>query len=134
MSAARWAPCWPLRDQCAAGIKLAAKVLGAANSAVLVYKHISDSEVAIPRSIGGIPIKRVGGKYPAQHHIEEELEEQYKDENGWRCWVPGAMIHLYRAAAEGRPQTTTFVTVAGNCIGFPRNVEAPLGAPGLGAD
>lgn len=123
-------PMLALRDQCAAGIKLAARVLGAAESAILVYKHISDSEVAIPRNIDGIPIKRVGGKYPAQRHIEEELAERYK-EGAWLLCGACAMIHLYRAAAEGRPQTTAFVTVAGNCIGFPRNVEAPLGTPAV---
>ena len=122
-------PMLALRDQCAAGIRLAAKVLGTADSTVLVYKHISDSEVAVPRNIRGIPIRKIGGKYPAQRHIEEELEEQYKGKNGWLLVGACAMIHLYRAAAEGRPQTTTFVTVAGNCIGFPRNVEAPLGTP-----
>lgn len=121
-------PMLALRDQCAAGIKLAARVLNAAESAILVYKHISDSEVAIPRNIDGIPIKRVGGKYPAQRHIEEELAERYK-EGTWLLCGACAMIHLYRAAVEGRPQTTAFVTVAGNCIGFPRNVEAPLGTP-----
>ena len=122
-------PMLALREQCAAGIQLAARVLGTTDSAVLVYKHISDSEVAIPRNIGGIPIKKVGGKYPAQRQMEEELAEQYREKGGWLLVGACAMIHLYRAAAEGRPQTTTFVTVAGNCIGFPRNVEAPLGTP-----
>ena len=118
-----------LREQCAGGIRLAAKVLGTENSTVLVYKHISDSEVAIPRSIDGIPIRKIGGKYPAQQHVEEELETLYRDKGGYLLVGACAMIHLYRAAAEGRAQTTAFVTVAGNCIGFPRNVEAPLGTP-----
>ena len=113
-------PMLALREQCAAGIQLAARVLGTTDSAVLVYKHISDSEVAIPRNIGGIPIKKVGGKYPAQRQMEEELAEQYREKGGWLLVGACAMIHLYRAAAEGRPQTTTFVTVAGNCIGCGR--------------
>lgn len=124
-------PMLALREQCAAGTGLAARVLGTADSAILVYKHISDSEVAIPRNIGGIPIRKVGGKYPAQRHLEEELAERYSEKGSWLLCGAGAMIHLYRAAAEDRPQTTTFVTVAGNCIGFPRNVEAPLGTPVL---
>ena len=122
-------PMLALREQCAGGIRLAAKVLGTENSTVLVYKHISDSEVAIPRSIDGIPIRKIGGKYPAQQHVEEELETLYRDKGGYLLVGACAMIHLYRAAAEGRAQTTAFVTVAGNCIGFPRNVEAPLGTP-----
>ena len=98
---------------------------------MLVYRHISDSEVAIPRNIGGIPIKRVGGKYPAQCQMEEELAERYSGKGSWLLCGACAMIHLYRAAVEGRPQTTTCGTVAGNCVGFPRNVEAPLGTPVL---
>ena len=66
-------PMLALRDQCAGGIRLAARALGTTDATVLVYRHISDSEVAIPRNIGGIPIKRVGGKYPAQCQMEEEL-------------------------------------------------------------
>jgi electron transport complex protein RnfC len=124
-------PMLALRDQCAGGIRLAARALGTTDATVLVYRHISDSEVAIPRNIGGIPIKRVGGKYPAQCQMEEELAERYSGKGSWLLCGACAMIHLYRAAVEGRPQTTTFVTVAGNCVGFPRNVEAPLGTPVL---
>lgn len=124
-------PMLALRDQCAGGIRLAARALGTTDATVLVYRHISDSEVAIPRNIGGIPIKRVGGKYPAQCQMEEELTERYSGKGSWLLCGACAMIHLYRAAVEGRPQTTTFVTVAGNCVGFPRNVEAPLGTPVL---
>ena len=103
-------------------------MLGTADTAILVYKHVHDSEVSIPRHIAGIPIQRVGGKYPAQRRMEEELADRYGKKK-WRLLGACAMIHLYRAVAEGRPQTTSFVTVAGNCIGFPRNVEAPLGTP-----
>ena len=124
-------PMLALRDQCAGGIRLAVRALGTTDATVLVYRHISDSEVAIPRNIGGIPIKRVGGKYPAQCQMEEELAERYSGKGSWLLCGACAMIHLYRAAVEGRPQTTTFVTVAGNCVGFPRNVEAPLGTPVL---
>ena len=49
-------PMLALRDQCAGGIRLAARALGTTDATVLVYRHISDSEVAIPRNIGGIPI------------------------------------------------------------------------------
>ena len=73
----------------------------------------------------------MGGKYPAQRQREEELAERYSGPGSWLLCGACAMIHLYRAAVEGRPQTTTFVTVAGNCVGFPRNVEAPLGTPVL---
>ena len=40
-------PMLALREQCAGGIRLAAKVLGTENSTVLVYKHISDSDFSI---------------------------------------------------------------------------------------
>lgn len=61
----------------------------------------------------------MGGKYPAQCQMEEELAERYSGKGSWLLCGACAMIHLYRAAVEGRPQTTTFVTVAGNCVGFP---------------
>ncbi len=39
----------------------------------------------------------------------------------------GALIHLARAVAFNKPQTTTFITVAGDCIGNPTNLEVSLG-------
>ena len=121
-------PMLALRDQCAGGIR-------PTNQTDMIFVGlgilVGGLFGALSVHIGGIPIKRVGGKYPAQCQMEEELAERYSGKGSWLLCGACAMIHLYRAAVEGRPQTTTFVTVAGNCVGFPRNVEAPLGTPVL---
>lgn len=123
-------PMLALREQCAGGIRLAQKVMAAKEARVLVYKHLSDIEVALPRAIEGIPLRKIGGRYPAQSRVEEELGLHKRRKDTPYLMVGAcAMIHLYRAVYEGRCQTTAFITVAGNCIGFPRNVEAPLGTP-----
>lgn len=119
-------PMLALREECAKGFRLAQKAVNSSDGAILVYKNVTDIELSIPRAIEGIPIKKIGGKYPAQTRIKDELGLNDKNESKYLFIGACALIHLCRAVYEGRRQNTAFVTVAGNCIGYPRNVEAPL--------
>ena len=110
-------------EQAVGGLKLAARVLGVEKMAIAVYKNINDLAVKIPRSIQSIPVKRVTGRYPAQYRIRDLFDPQEK----LAVVGAGALIHLYRALTENIQQTTCFVTVAGNCIGNPTNLEVSIG-------
>lgn len=122
-------PMLALREDCARGFHLVQKAVRSTEGAILVYKNVTDIELAIPHSIDGIPVKKIGGKYPAQTRVVDELGLNDKEETRYLMVGACALIHLCRAVYEGRRQTTAFVTVAGNCIGYPRNVEAPLKTP-----
>ena len=124
-------PMLACREECARGVRLIEKAVGSSDSTILVYKNLSDIELSIPHAVDGIPVRRIGGKYPTQIRLMEELELD-DDDNEKTIFVGAcALIHLCRAVYEGIRQTTAYVTVAGNCIGFPRNVEAPIGTPVL---
>lgn len=113
-----------LQKECAGGLLLACKAVEASDSAILVYQGITDLDVKIPRSVGGVPVQRVWGKYPSELLSAQSLVE----ENGHITLYIGtcALIHLYRAVYGARIQTTAFLTVAGNCISRPCNMEVAL--------
>lgn len=115
-------PALQLGDQLAGGARLAQKALGAEESFVAIYKHLMDVETKIPQEIGGLPVHRITGGYPAEYRANRQL----RDENTLLLGAC-ALIHLYRAVHENRVQTTCFVTVAGNCIANPMNLEATIG-------
>lgn len=113
------------REQCVSGLRLAQKALGSDACAILIYKNITALETRIPATICGVNVKRIGGAYPAEIRSELDLGT----DEGKRHLYIGAcsLIHLHRAVFEGRAQTTAFITVNGNCIGSPRNLEIPIG-------
>ncbi len=116
-------PLLGFKDEVEMGLKLALKATGAEQGQIAVYKNLSDLEIKIPNNIKGIKVTRIGGKYPAELRLSKQL----------RVDVPYAivgvcsLIHLYRAVYRGESQTTCFVTVAGNCVGYPTNLEVSLG-------
>lgn len=121
------APMLQMREQCAAGIALAKQVLGTKEAKILVYRNLAGIDTRLPQQIGSIPILRIGGRYPAETSSDILLEQVMKEKH----LLLGAcsMIYLARAAYQGLIQTTTFLTVAGSCIGRPCNVETALGLP-----
>jgi Na+-translocating ferredoxin:NAD+ oxidoreductase RnfC subunit len=89
----------------------------------MAYKHITDLEMSIPRSIEGYKISRLRGGYPARPQAA-----LLGAKKGRKLIVGvGALIHLYRAATAGKRQSTVFVTVAGNCVANPMNMEVSIG-------
>ena len=90
---------------------------------IAIYKNMSALDTKIPSFIDGVEVRRMQGRYP----MEIRAFRSFKN----AAFIAGAasLLHLYRAVTEGRAQTTSFVTVAGNCVGTPRNYEVTIGTP-----
>lgn len=110
-------------EQAIGGLQLAAKACKKENICVVVYKNLMDIEVKIPKKIQEVPIKRVRGTYPAEVRA---LGRAVKKEDTRFIGVC-ALIHLFRAVYLRQPQMTSFVTVAGNCVATPVNLEVSNG-------
>ncbi len=105
------------------GLSLCARALGIKNACIAVYKNLYDLSVRIPSTVGDIKIEKIQGKYPA----ETRLDTIWGKSRRKLIIGIGALVHLARAVRESRMQTTCFVTVAGNCVSKPANVELPIG-------
>lgn len=111
-------PMLKLRDEAIGGLMLCARVAKCDNVYIMAYKNITDIETRIPRSIGSYKVIRIHGGYPAEKRIRT-LDKLVVG--------VGALIHLYRAVAKSKRQSTVFVTVAGNCVANPMNLEVSMG-------
>ena len=110
-------------DELAAGLDLCCRVAGCREKRILVYGRITDIDTRIPRSIDKIKVVRVDTGYPVS-----EQDKLGKLPPGKKLVIgAGALIHLARAAKKRKMQTTTFVTVAGNCVTNPMNLEVSVG-------
>jgi len=119
----RLAPLLALRTEVADGIELCCRVGGCKKSAIMVYKMITDTETRIPRSIEKIKVTKIRGGYPANAGARLR---QFGP--GKKLVVgAGALIHLARAVYKAKKQTSAFVTVAGNCVTNPMNIEVSVG-------
>lgn len=115
-------PMLHFRSEAAQGLQAAAKAVSTQNTRFLVYKNITDLEIRVPKTLEGIPVEQIGGKYPAEIRAN-------KGKQGKRSLTigVGALIYLARALYQGLCQSTCFVTVAGNCVGNPTNLEISIG-------
>ncbi len=104
------------------GLELCMKAAGLKKSSIAVYKNLTDISEKIPQNVGGVPVKRVFGRYPVQERIQDFFE-------GERVLLigSGALVHLSRAFKEHRAQTTCFITVGGDCIHTQQNMEVNIG-------
>ena len=110
-------------EKLALGIELCEKVLSPAKTYIAMYKHIFDVNFSLPHKIGKYHVEKIGGRYPAENRAYRHLPK------GKNAVIVGscAMLHLARAAEESRKMTTCFVTVAGDAVKNPRNLEVPIG-------
>ncbi len=110
-------------EKLALGIELCEKVLSPGKVYIAMYRHILDANLGIPRKIGKYRVKKIGGLYPAESRVYRHIPK------GRNSIIVGAcaMLHLARAAEESRKMTTCFITVAGDAVKNPRNVEVPIG-------
>lgn len=116
-------PFMKLREEAVGGLRLCAKVAECDNVIILAYKNITDLETRIPGVIESFPVVKIRGGYPA-----ETRNANVKIPAGRKLVVgAGALIHLYRAVHQNKRQSTVFVTVAGNCVANPMNLEASIG-------
>lgn len=108
---------------CAQGLRLAQRVCGSKEAYFAVYRNLTDLEVKIPKSIEEFPVQRIGGRYPAEYQASKAFSANASTLIIGAC----ALIHLARAVLYNKPQTTAFITVAGDCVGNPTNLEVSLG-------
>ncbi len=116
------APTLQFPEQLHHGIRLALRAIGASKASIEIYRNLFDLDTRIPSSIMGTKVERVSGTYPAESYARRRLARG-------NTLVVGAcaLIFLQRAVYQGLRQTSTFVTVAGDCVANPGNYEVPLG-------
>lgn len=114
-----------LPTEAAEGLRLAAKAVGNPKIYFAVYKNLNDMDLKtkIPKDINGVEIRRIHGRYPAEIRTMDTFD---KDGSAMLVGVC-SLIHLYRAVYEHRLQSTCFVTVAGDCVANPMNLEVSIG-------
>ncbi|MFA9379720.1 MAG: 4Fe-4S binding protein [Acetanaerobacterium sp.] len=105
-------------------LKMTAQACGIKTCFALCYADIDDAETVVPHKMYEIPIKRIFGRYPVRSRVKKTLAKC------GRSYIIGAqaLLHLARAAKDGRVHNTTIVTVAGDCVGNPCNLEVRVGA------
>ena len=120
----RLAPMLQLQEELIAGVQICEHVCGTNNVMVLVYRHLSGIESHIPSRIGDYPVVKLRGGYP----VRPSASQIKRLGQGKKLTISvGTAIHLYRAVRLALKQHTSFVTVAGNCVSRPVNMEVSLG-------
>jgi len=120
------APLLQLQAQVVAGIQICEHICATSNVMILVYGHLTGIESHIPFRIGSYPVVRVRGGYPAK----PSAAQVRKLGSGKKLFISaGAAIFLHRAVRLAMKQHACFITVAGNCVSNPSNMEVSLGMP-----
>lgn len=111
------------QEKLAMGMDFCMRAIGASDAYIAIYRHILDANLNVPKKIGSYRTEKIGGLYPAEDRAYRHLSR------GRNSLVVGAcaLVHLARAVEDSRIMTTCFVTVAGDAVANPRNVEVPLG-------
>jgi len=114
-------------EKIALALELCAKAAHAdlSKTRVAVYRHVLDITIRIPKKLAGVEVMRFGERYPAEMRAYHKFQKEKKTFSAGT----GALLHLVRAAERGIAQTTCFVTVAGDAVANPRNLEVPVGTP-----
>ena len=107
--------------EAAYGLRLLQKAFGAEKAYFAVYREMHYLNCRIPTKIEEFPVRKMGGKYPMEQRAVRRLGDDVLTVGV--C----ALIHLARAAQQGTVQSTCFITVAGNCVGNPCNMEVTIG-------
>lgn len=95
----------------------------AEKAVIAVYKNMFPLDTKIPASIEDVEVFRIKGRYPT------EIRAFNKKLDDTLIIGSAALLHLYRAVTKQTVQTTSFVTIAGNCIANPCNMEITIGTP-----
>lgn len=116
-------PMLKFREEAVGGLKLCSFVASCDNTFIMAYKNLTDIETRIPRAIDMFKVVRLRGGYPAETRVLKlDIGKGRKLVVG-----AGALIHLFRAVVHNKRQSTVFITVAGNCVANPMNLEASIG-------
>ncbi len=105
----------------APAIKALNRLFNAKEIHIEVYTQNSDITVKIPEKIGKYPVIQKQRKYPVSRTMYSSENTVYIDIE--------ALLSFFYSAVLKRPWTNTVVTVAGDCVKRPRNIEAPIGTP-----
>jgi len=117
------APLLQLKEEVMGGLRLCQAVAGIDKLVIMAYQVLTGVHTKLPKTVDGVEVVRLRGKYPAPAHASK-----LKVGQGRMLIVgTGALIHLHRAVRQYRRQSTVFVTVAGNCVANPMNLEVSLG-------
>ncbi len=116
-------PMMKLSADAAYGLRLLQTALQPKRAEFAVYKEMYYLNCRIPTKIEEFRVRKMGGKYPMEQRAVRRLGDDVLTVGV--C----ALIHLARAAKEGTAQSSCFITVAGNCIGNPANLEVSIGTP-----
>jgi len=111
------------QEKLAAGAEYCMRVLKPDHTYIAIYKHIFDVNLNIPKAIGGIKVEKIGGLYPAEDRAYRHIPKGRNKVIVGAC----ALVHLARAVEDSRMMTSCFITVGGDAIATPRNVEVPIG-------
>ncbi len=104
------------------GLDYVKKIIGVEKAEILVCRDPSSSKNPFPMHLGKVKVRKIRGVFPAEYSSRKKLRQKNAIMFGG-C----ALIHFCRAVEQFRKQTTCFVTVAGNCIGYSCNYEVPIG-------
>lgn len=116
-------PMMKLSSDAAYGLRLLKNALNPKIAEFAVYREMYYLNCRVPTKIEEFAVRKMGGKYPMEKRAVRRLGDDVLTVGV--C----ALIHLARAAKEGSVQNSCFVTVAGNCVGNPSNLEVTIGTP-----
>jgi len=102
----------------APAIKALNRIFGASDIKILVYSR-DDVSVRIPHKIGKYHVESINHPYPVSRRMKSDENTVYID--------IGALLSFYFSAADKKPWTNTVISVAGDCVKKPRNIEVPIG-------
>ena len=117
-------PMLQMQEELLGGVEICSYICDTKNISFLVYQHLTDIESHIPAQVGEYPVVRLRGGYPATPSVFQL--RRLGRENKIVISV-GALIRIYRAVRLGMKQNSAFITVAGNCVSRPVNMEVSLG-------
>lgn len=111
------------------GIDLALKATGAKKCVIEAYLVSCNEEIKkmFPKKLGDYPVNAINVKYPAEIRTSNTLHNF--SGNTFLYVGACAIMHLARAVYEGVYHQTTIVTVGGNAVAKPQNIEAEFGLP-----
>ena len=105
------------------GAEILANALGISQKEVLLIKNFC-TEKFFKKGIDGAKIVKVGGKYPLFTEILQYAHSSTGLIVGAQC-----LRAVYRAAYFGEPQISNVVTVWGDGVDSPQNMEVIIGTP-----
>lgn len=104
------------------GLKLIQEAGDVPESYIAFYRHLGEIKVKLPNEIEGIEVRFISGRYPAERRAKRKLASK-----GALVIGSCALVHLNRAYNEKRKQTSVFLTVGGNSVSNPMNLEVSIG-------